>query len=84
MPNIRTGISIREDLAEEADILARELRVSRSQLYAMALGEFIRRHENRTILERLNAAHGDPLDDEEERLLRGIKEHSRRLLEEER
>lgn len=80
-PKVKTGVSISKDLAEEADALARELRVTRSQLYSMALDEFIRRHESRVLLERLNAAYGEEPDAEEQRLLKSAKEYSRRLLE---
>ena len=82
MVNIKTGVSIREDLAGEADALARRLHVSRSQLYSMALDEFIRKHENRALLERLNASYGEGLDPEEDELLRNAKRYSRRLLQE--
>jgi metal-responsive CopG/Arc/MetJ family transcriptional regulator len=80
--NIRTGISVQKDLAEEADALARELRVTRSQLYSMALRDFIRRHESASMLERLDAAYGGGTDPEEERLLESAKRYSRRLLHE--
>ena len=70
-------------MAKEADTLAREMGVTRSGLYAMALREFIRRRESAGLLEKLNDAYGDETDSEEELLLRGIKRHSRRLLDEE-
>lgn len=80
--NLKTAISINKDLAEEADAVAREMSVSRSGLYAMALREFIRRRENMRLLEKLNEAYAET-DTEDERLVRGIKRHSRRLLDEE-
>lgn len=79
---MRTGISISKALAEEADALAREMGVTRSGLYAMAVREFIRRHENASLLERLNDAYREP-DPEDEPLIEGIKRHGRRLLDEE-
>jgi len=80
--NIKTGVSLRKELAEEADALAQELRVTRSELYSMALRDFIRRRENARLLERLDAAYGDGLDAEEERLLKEAKETARRLVAE--
>lgn len=82
MVNIKTGVSLRKELAEEADALAQELRVTRSELYSMALRDFIRRRENARLLERLDAAYGDGLDAEEERLLKEAKETARRLVAE--
>ena len=79
---VKTGISIDGKLAKEADTLAREMGVTRSGLYAMALREFIRRRESAGLLEKLNDAYGEP-DPEDELLLRGIKRHGRRLLDQE-
>lgn len=79
---VKVGISIDGELAREADTLARKMGVTRSGLYAMALREFIRRRESAVLLEKLNDAYGEP-DPEDELLLRGIKRHSRRLLDEE-
>lgn len=79
--NVRTGISINRNLAEEVDTLAQEMGVTRSGLYAMAIREFIRRHENMRLLEKLDAAYREP-DPEDEPLLRSIKRHGRRLLDE--
>lgn len=80
--NIKTGLSIDRNLAEEADALAREIGVTRSGLYAMAVCEFIRRRENESLLQKLNDVYEDP-DSEDEPVLRGIKRYGRRLLDEE-
>lgn len=79
---VKTGISINEDLAHEADALAHELGVTRSGLYAMAVREFIRSRESVSMLEELNRAYGDEPDPEDEPLIEGIKRHGRRLLDE--
>jgi predicted transcriptional regulator len=79
---VKTAVSISARLAGEADGLAREMGVTRSQLYSMALGDFIRRRENVRILEQLNAAHGGDPDPEEERLLSNARRYSRRMLAE--
>ncbi len=78
---VKMGISIDGSLADEADTLAREIGVTRSGLYARALREFISRRENASLLEKLNDAYREP-DPEDERLVAGIKRHSRRLLDE--
>jgi predicted transcriptional regulator len=41
---IKTAISLPDDVFEEAERLASRLKVSRSELYAKALQEFVRRH----------------------------------------
>jgi metal-responsive CopG/Arc/MetJ family transcriptional regulator len=41
---VKTTVSIPDDLFEEAERLAVDLRISRSQLYRRALQEFLARH----------------------------------------
>jgi metal-responsive CopG/Arc/MetJ family transcriptional regulator len=41
---MKTAVSLPDSVFSEADRLARRLKKSRSQLYAMALAEFIARH----------------------------------------
>jgi predicted transcriptional regulator len=41
---MKTAVSIPDDVFQEADRLARELKTSRSQLYSRALKEFLARH----------------------------------------
>ncbi|MBA2443497.1 MAG: hypothetical protein H0V53_14030 [Rubrobacter sp.] len=80
--NVKRGVSIGRELAEEADALAREMGVTRSRLYSMALRDFMRRRENAGLLERLNEAYREP-DPGDEALIEGAKRYSRRLLDEE-
>ncbi len=79
---MKTGISINRNLAEEADTLAREMGVTRSGLYAMAVREFMRRRESMSLLQKLNDVYEEP-DPEDEPLIEGIKQHGHRLLDEE-
>jgi metal-responsive CopG/Arc/MetJ family transcriptional regulator len=79
--NVKMGISISKALAEEADALAREMGVTRSGLYAMAVRDFIRRRKSVSLLEKLNKAYAE-LNPEDESLVKGIKEHGRRVLDE--
>ncbi len=77
MSTVKTGVSIRSDLARQADDLAEDLKVSRSQLYAMALSEFIERHENRRLLERLNEVYANGPTDEEKALVERVMDYRR-------
>ena len=81
MANVKTAVSLDEPLFEQVEALARELKLSRSRLFALALQEFIRRHESQRLLERINAAYADAPDAEEEALLRGMLRHQREVLE---
>jgi predicted transcriptional regulator len=76
MAIVKTAISVQESLFERADALARQLHLSRSQLFSRALGEFLDRHESRLLLEAINRSLGDePEPGEAERLqhMRGIQ-----------
>lgn len=51
---MKTTVSIPADVFEEAEGLARELRISRSQLYSRALQEFVARHAPDRLTEAMN------------------------------
>jgi hypothetical protein len=68
--HVKTAISLDESLFREAERWAGKLGVSRSQLYAKALEEYVRGRENEELLRRLDEAHADGLDDEDEEALR--------------
>jgi hypothetical protein len=51
---MKTAISIPDEVFEAAERLARRLGMSRSQLYANAVSEFLRRHFHEDVTERLN------------------------------
>jgi len=70
MVHVKTAISLDESLFREAENWAGKLGVSRSQLFARAVEEYVRRHENEELLARLNEAHVDGPDEEDEEALR--------------
>jgi metal-responsive CopG/Arc/MetJ family transcriptional regulator len=51
---MKTAISIPNEIFEEAEKTARRLGVSRSELYANAVLEFIRHHRSDDVTEKLN------------------------------
>jgi metal-responsive CopG/Arc/MetJ family transcriptional regulator len=51
---MKTAISVPDDLFRRAEAAARRLQVSRSELYAKALAEFLAQQDSRAITERLN------------------------------
>lgn len=52
---MKTAISLPDKLFGSADALARRLGVSRSQLIATALAEFVAKHRGRDVTRRLDA-----------------------------
>ena len=54
---MKTAISLPDDLFASADALAERLGVSRSNLFATALAEFLAKHQSRRVTERLDAVY---------------------------
>jgi metal-responsive CopG/Arc/MetJ family transcriptional regulator len=56
---MKTAISLPDDLFHLADKLAERLRISRSQLFATAVAEYLAKHEAGKATDRLNAVYAD-------------------------
>ena len=82
MATIKTAISIQKSLFEQVNALAEELQVPRSQLFVLAVEEFIERYQNQKMLEALNEAYTDVSDQDEKALREGMRRQHRQLLEE--
>jgi metal-responsive CopG/Arc/MetJ family transcriptional regulator len=55
---MKTAISIDEGVYTEAEDTARELGLSRSKLYSLAIEEYIQNHKPDMVMERLNEVYG--------------------------
>jgi metal-responsive CopG/Arc/MetJ family transcriptional regulator len=73
---MKTAISIPDRLFRSADALARKLGVSRSQLYATALAEYVTKHQAARVTERLNAVYGSQSSELDE----GLRGAQRRVV----
>lgn len=56
---VKTAISIRDDIFEAAERTAATLGLSRSELYARAVAEFVEQCSGDRVTERLNEVYGD-------------------------
>jgi metal-responsive CopG/Arc/MetJ family transcriptional regulator len=56
---MKTAISLPDDLFRQAEAAAQRLRVSRSELYAKAIAEFLRGRQEKSITERLNKVYSE-------------------------
>jgi len=81
MANVKTAISLQESLFEQVEALADEMKISRSRVFALAVEDFVRRHQNRRLLDRINAAYEDIPDQAEATLRRRMRRHHRRIVE---
>jgi metal-responsive CopG/Arc/MetJ family transcriptional regulator len=80
MAQVKTAVSIQEFLFKEADELARQMNISRSQLFTMAVKEFIQEYRNRQLLDQINKAYSDEPTPEEKKLLSRQKSYHRRMV----
>lgn len=56
---MKTAISIPDDIFEEAERTAKKLGVSRSELYAKAVRDFVERYRCEGITQKLNEVYAD-------------------------
>ena len=61
--------------------MARAMNVSRSRLVSLALEDFIRSHQNRLLLEQIDAAYADLPEPEDELLVRRMHGQHRHIVE---
>ena len=76
MTIVKTAISIQKNLFQKADEIAKELKISRSRLFVLAVEEFIRRYQNKLLLEEINLAYSDGLDEKEQDEFRRMQRKS--------
>ena len=56
---MKTVIFIRDEILEAAERTARALGMSRSELFATAVSEYLERHSRENVTERLNEIYAD-------------------------
>jgi metal-responsive CopG/Arc/MetJ family transcriptional regulator len=81
MANIKTAISLQESLFEQVETLAREMKVSRSRLFALALEDYLHRYQNLQLLDKINQAYHDDTDAAEQERLHKIRRQHRKVVE---
>jgi metal-responsive CopG/Arc/MetJ family transcriptional regulator len=77
---MKTAISIDERLLQEADETARLMGLSRSRLFALAIGDLLQRRRREQMLLRLNEVYAGSMEPAENPLLKGIKAKVRRAV----
>jgi metal-responsive CopG/Arc/MetJ family transcriptional regulator len=55
--SVKTAVSLPDELFRHAELMAKRRRVSRSQLYAEALADFLARNQTESVTEQLNAVY---------------------------
>ena len=57
--SMKTAISVPDDVFALADALARRLKISRSELYATAVAEYVAKQRDEGTTEKLNVVYAD-------------------------
>ncbi len=76
-------ISIPNILYEKASSLAKEMQMSQSDLFSLALEDYLNRHHSQKMLQSINDAYADGLDKNEQAILDGMQRHQRQLVKDE-
>ena len=81
MANVKTAISIDETLFAEVNAAAQMLKISRSQLFAKAVADFLHKLENQRLLEQLNQAYADDhsQQDDLQLAMQQMRPHQRKM-----
>lgn len=80
MHAMKTAISIERNLFEQADTLARTMKVSRSKLFVIAMQDYIEHQKNKEMLALINSAYTDEPDTTEQTLRRKSRQQHRRIV----
>jgi metal-responsive CopG/Arc/MetJ family transcriptional regulator len=81
MQAVKTAISIEKNLFDQADKMARTMKVSRSKLFVIALQDFLEHQKNKEMLAQINAAYAEEPDATEQTLRRKLGRQHKRLVE---
>jgi metal-responsive CopG/Arc/MetJ family transcriptional regulator len=73
LSSVKTAISVEKSLLDKIDAAAKNLSVSRSKFFAVAAEKYIHRIETQELIDKLNEAYSEGLDDTEKKVLKGMK-----------
>lgn len=78
-PGMKTAVSVPDQVFEEAELLAKRLKISRSKLYAKALADFVSRHSPDAVTDSFNRVCAEVQDEPDpafQRAARKVLENS--------
>ncbi|MGH9429857.1 MAG: CopG family transcriptional regulator [Terriglobia bacterium] len=81
MASIKTAVSLQKPLFDQVEALAEKMNVPRSRIFALAVEEFVRRHQSQRFLQRINEAYEDAPDLAEAALRRRMRWQHRQIVE---
>lgn len=82
MQAVKIAVSIEKNLYEQADRIAKQMKISRCELLVLALQDFVEHQKNKEMLDQITAAYEDDPDPAEEALHLKRGAQHRRIVEE--
>ncbi len=82
MSTVKTAISIQDGVFHEVENLAKELHVSRSEIFSKAVQEFIEKQKNIKTLKTLNKVYTQESTEEENKFHRQALKRSLKVIDE--
>jgi metal-responsive CopG/Arc/MetJ family transcriptional regulator len=81
MARVKTAISVERKLFEQVNQLAKEMHISRSRLFVLAVVDYVQKYENQKLLARINATYDDIPSDEELKVSQAMKKRQSRTVQ---
>jgi metal-responsive CopG/Arc/MetJ family transcriptional regulator len=80
MAGIKTAISLDKGLLDQVNEYAKEMNVSRSKFFSLAVRDFIEKRQNQNMLDKLNMVYDEPGKDEGVNILKAHRNNQRQML----
>ena len=83
MATVKTTVPIQKSLYDMLSQIAKDLKLPNHTILELAVSEFIKNYKyNQDLLEKINEAYDDLPDHDEQYLLKRMKSHHKRIVEE--
>ena len=83
MSSVKIAISLDEKLLSRIDELSKEMQISRSRLFNLAMNDYLKKQENQALLARLNKAYEDEPSEEEAKIRQSMKDKQAQVVDRE-
>ena len=80
MPGVKTAISLEKNLFDQVNRLAKDLHVSRSKLFTLAVKDYLKKQESKKLLAQLNTAYSDSPSEEEKTISKAMHRKHRKIV----
>jgi hypothetical protein len=79
MATLKADVILQDAVCEQVAALAHEMQISQDELLALAITEYVKKHQAQKLQQSWNEAYADGLDEDEKMMLKGFRRQQRRL-----